>query len=133
MADSFLQKIEEKLVQLQKDSNKSSFDQVACLLLAKGVLLRNVGQNDTAAHCFETIIERQKEITRDTFLPPYAALELGITYFFSNRYDESLKWIKKAESNEKKFLSEALVHIRAHAFTRRIKEIKGSEHQHTHL
>ncbi|RWS06371.1 tetratricopeptide repeat protein 39B-like protein [Dinothrombium tinctorium] len=49
--EPFLQQIDEKL-----SKANLSFDQIACLLLTKGVLLRNLGCDNESMKCFETIV-----------------------------------------------------------------------------
>ncbi|RWS04100.1 tetratricopeptide repeat protein 39B-like protein [Dinothrombium tinctorium] len=131
---SFLQRANEKLEELQRKKNSENvFDQISCLLLVKGVLLRNLREYENSIKCLQTIIQCENLISRDTYLVPHAELELGITFFKCCNYQESLKWIRAAKSNEKKFLNEAVLLIRAHQFIKKIKEIESCDETDTHL
>ncbi|RWS01291.1 tetratricopeptide repeat protein 39B-like protein, partial [Dinothrombium tinctorium] len=121
--DSFIHRINKKSDELERRDQNFS-EQLACLLLAKGVILRNLNNFEGATECLTKIIQSEKQITRDIYLTPHAALELGITYFKSSNYVESRKWLQKAKKNEKKFLNEANLHIRIHSFLKKIDEIE---------
>lgn len=56
---------------------------------------------------------------KDTYIPPHAALELGIVYAEVGRLGEAKEWLEKAK-NYRGFLVEVLVHLRIHAAMREI-------------
>lgn len=62
-------------------------------------------------------------VIKDTYIPPHAALELGIVYAEMDRYPEAREWLERAK-NYRGFLVEVLVHLRIHAAQR---EIGGRE------
>lgn len=65
---------------------------------------------------------RQDRIQQDTYIPPHAALELGIVYVEMDKLEEGKEWLEKSRSEYKGFLVEALVHLRTHAAFREVSD-----------
>ena len=65
---------------------------------------------------------RQDRIQNDTYIPPHAALELGIVYVEMDKLEEGKEWLEKSRSEYKGFLVEALVHLRTHAAFREVSD-----------
>ena len=61
----------------------------------------------------------QDLVVKDTYVPPHAALELGIVYAEMGKYEQAREWLEKAK-NYRGFLVEVLVHLRIHAAQREI-------------
>lgn len=64
----------------------------------------------------------QSNIQHDTYIPPYAALELGYTYAEKKDFENAKLWIEKARNEYSGFLVEAFVHLRAHGAMREITD-----------
>ncbi|RWS01535.1 hypothetical protein B4U79_01248, partial [Dinothrombium tinctorium] len=121
----FVSRINERSNALRENEPREMvYDEIASLSLVKGVLMRNLGRIDEAIHCFESVVEIKRLIQNDTFLPHFAAAELGVTYFECGDYSKSLEWLKTARSTDRKFLYETALHVRVHAY---MKKIKASE------
>lgn len=58
--------------------NKYDSDNRAMLLLLKGACLRQMGSPLQALECLETTISLSKEIQEDTYIIPYAIVELAL-------------------------------------------------------
>jgi len=111
-----LKRIDRKLQQLQFSEDHF------VLLLLKGVCQRNIGDHDSSIDCFLEILNREKEIRYVTYIPPHAALELGISYLAVGRYEDANTWLEKARDHYKGFLVESLVHLRIHGAMQRVKQ-----------
>ncbi|RWS01534.1 tetratricopeptide repeat protein 39B-like protein [Dinothrombium tinctorium] len=123
----FLKRTNETLKVIENcDSNEKDYDEIASLLLVKGVLLRNAKEYEEAISCLKRVIEMKDSLVTHTFLPPHAALEAGITYFDMGNYNESRKWLCTAKSIVKSFRYEIVVHARVHAFMKKINEFESS-------
>ena len=73
------------------------------------------------------ILNREDQVTRDKYLPPHAALELGLTYLKTCDYEKSKYWLKKTTNDYKEFLVESLVQLRVQCGLRQIKHIEKLE------
>ncbi|RWS16022.1 tetratricopeptide repeat protein 39B-like protein [Dinothrombium tinctorium] len=122
----WLDKVDKKISEL-KERERRQFDDIAVLLLAKGVLHRNKDDNEVAVKCFQTIIDSEKKIESETYVAPHAALELGITYLKWRKFDQSKAWLEKAKCGYEKFLNESIVNLRVTAALRRLKQLKDEE------
>lgn len=67
-------------------------------------------------------VYRQDRIQKDTYIPPHAALELGIVYVEMDKLEEGKEWLEKSRSEYRGFLVEALVHLRTHAAFREVSD-----------
>lgn len=72
-------------------------------------------------HFLVTFIFRQDLVVKDTYIPPHAALELGILYADMGKLVEAKEWLLRAK-NYHGFLVEVLIHMRIHAALREIGE-----------
>lgn len=126
------ERIDPILVYLEKertlhfpDSNNIPDDKVdsyCLLLLLKGACLRYKKCFKQASDCYSEIILLQDRIVRDTYIPPHAALELGITYVEMDRLSEAKEWLEKSRTVYKGFLVEAMLHLRTHAAFREVSD-----------
>jgi len=97
-------------------------DTYCLLLLLKGACLRYKKLFNEASQCYMEIIRLQDRIQRDTYIPPHAALELGIVYVEMDRLEEAKEWLEKSRSVYKGFLVEAMLHLRTHAAFREVSD-----------
>ncbi|KAJ8305266.1 hypothetical protein KUTeg_015811, partial [Tegillarca granosa] len=80
--------------------NKESYpfftDDYCLVLLLKGVCQKHRGQFLQAEQCFMEIIEKEKKIKQDTFIPPYATVELAMLYFMQDKLSEVKNYLERA-------------------------------------
>ncbi|KAI1288317.1 Tetratricopeptide repeat protein 39B [Halotydeus destructor] len=69
--------MDKTLADLDKEKYMDTF---ANIQLVRGVLFRQLGKNRMAVECFRDILEVEKDIRQDTYIPPMACLEMGITH-----------------------------------------------------
>ena len=65
----------------------------------------------------------QALIKDDTYLPPFAAAELGFLYLLQNQFEKSREYLDISRNNYHDYLLESLVHFRIHSA---IKSMKSS-------
>lgn len=117
LLDPILQRIERKIEVLRGSGDEGFYT----LLLLKGVCLRNYGRHEDAVSCFQQILNDEKSIREMTYVPPHAALELGLSYLTIGKVDESKKWLLRARDHYTGFLVESLAHLRIHGALCQIK------------
>lgn len=61
---------------------------------------------------------------KDTYIPPHAAFELGLTYMKVDKLDDAKLWLEKARDNYQGFLIESMVHLRVHGALQTIKKME---------
>jgi len=105
-----------------EDVPEDKMDNYCLVLLLKGACLRYKKCYKQAAECFAQIIQIQDKIKQDTYIPPHAALELGITYVEMDKLSDAKEWLEKSRSEYKGFLIEAMLHLRTHAAFREIND-----------
>lgn len=69
-------------------------------------------------------MELKDSIKRDSYLPPHATLELGVTLAEMKDFANARTYLEKAKTEYKGFLVEVIVHLRIHAAMR---EMANSE------
>jgi tetratricopeptide (TPR) repeat protein len=123
--DPILVYLEKERVRDFPDSQSIHDDKVdsyCLLLLLKGACLRYKKCLKQATECYTEIIQLQDRIVRDTYIPPHAALELGITYVEMDKLSEAKEWLEKSRTVYKGFLVEAMLHLRTHAAFREVSD-----------
>lgn len=119
-----MKRIEKKLEQPEY-SRDSGNGEHWVLVLLKGVCLKNYGQFAEAIDCFNDILKNESVIGKaHAYVPPQAALEIGLTYLAIDNVDDSKRWLERARDQYTGFLIESLVHLRIHGALGRIDEIK---------
>lgn len=73
----------------------------------------------------------QSEIKTDTYIPPYACLELGYTYAEKKDLENAKIWIEKSRNEYSGFLVEAFIHLRAHGAIREISDLEKTQKEQT--
>lgn len=125
-----MDRINSKL-ELPMYSKDSGNEEYYILTLLKGVCLKNYGRYDDAIKCFDDILQSESSIKDVTYIPPHAALEIGLTYLAIERLSEAKKWLEKARDHYTGFLIESMVHLRIHGAMGRIQEITDRQKQKT--
>ncbi|RWS10658.1 tetratricopeptide repeat protein 39B-like isoform X1 [Dinothrombium tinctorium] len=110
----WLEKIDKKLSEL-KERDKPKFNDIAVLLLAKGVLHRNKDDNEQAEKSFQTILDNEEQIENDIYVAAHAVLEIGITYLKWHKYEQAKEWLEKAKLGYEKFVNESIANLRVTA------------------
>ncbi|KAL4235823.1 Tetratricopeptide repeat protein 39B [Mactra antiquata] len=98
-----------------KDKYLNYMDDYCLVLLLKGVCQKFRGQLLQAEQCFLEIIENEKKLKYDTYIPPYATVELAILCLEQKRNNEVKTYLEKAKKNYKGYLLESRLHFRIHA------------------
>ncbi|XP_033738777.1 tetratricopeptide repeat protein 39B-like [Pecten maximus] len=99
----------------KKDSHPCFMDDYCLALLLKGVCLKHRSQYFQARQCFTEIVANEKNIKKDTFLVPYAVVELAILNLAEENWNEVKLLLEKAKNKYKGYLLESRLHFRVHA------------------
>ncbi|XP_029638641.1 tetratricopeptide repeat protein 39A isoform X1 [Octopus sinensis] len=97
------------------DAYPNYHDDYSLALLLKGVCLKYRGQYFQAEQCFLEVIGYEKKIKIDTYLVPYAHLELSLMYLILQKPADVQNYIQKAKRNYKGYMLESRLHFRIHA------------------
>ncbi|XP_022660918.1 tetratricopeptide repeat protein 39B-like isoform X3 [Varroa destructor] len=122
---SILGNIEAELPRVKqlKDTEENYIDDYCLAVLLKGVCMRYMGHNLQAEECFKEVLEYEAQIKDDTYLPPFAAAELGYLFLKQNQFEKSREYLDMSRSQYHDYLLESLVHFRIHSA---IKSMKSS-------
>ncbi len=66
----------------------------------------------------------EKRIINDTFIPPEASLELGLTKLGLHLHKEANYWLEKARNDYTGYQLETIIHFRVHCALQSIKSNK---------
>ncbi|GAB1599888.1 tetratricopeptide repeat protein 39A-like, partial [Argonauta hians] len=97
------------------DDYPNFYDDYSLALLLKGVCLKYRKQYFQAEQCFLEVIGNEKKIKIDTYLVPYAHLEMSLMYMLLQKPTEVQNYIHKAKRNYKGYMLESRLHFRIHA------------------
>jgi len=116
LADNVLKLIEKALRNLTYSvpMNKYDNDNRAMLLLLKGACLRQMSSPLQALDCLETAISLQKEIIDDTYIVPYAIVELALLEWDSGNREKAILALEDAKKNYSGYSLESRLHFRIH-------------------
>lgn len=98
VASGVFKVIEKELSKFQrkKETYKYDVDNKALLLLLKGSCLRHMKSPLQAQECLEDAIALQKEIKSDTYIVPYAIVELGMLVLEDGNNEKALLYFEDA-------------------------------------
>ncbi|XP_022235504.1 tetratricopeptide repeat protein 39B-like, partial [Limulus polyphemus] len=96
-------------------------DDYYMLTLLRGVVLKYLDCPLQAEEYFKEVVQSEKEIKEDTFLPPYAAGELGIMFTEQMRDSEATEWLRIARHSYHGYLTEVMLHFRLHAAQKKLQ------------
>ncbi|KAL5016769.1 hypothetical protein ScPMuIL_006358 [Solemya velum] len=127
--DPMLLIVEDTINVIVKDkaSYANFMDDYCLCLLLKGVCLKYKGQMFQSEQCFTEIIEFEKKVKHDTYLVPYAVVELALLCLQMNRIKEVKKYLEKAKKNYRSFLLESRLHFRIHAIKLQLSTLSPDE------
>lgn len=120
---SILGAIEKELphVSRMKETDENYIDDYCLAVLLRGVCMRYMRHHLQAEECFREVLEYQSQIKDDTYLPPFAAAELGFLFLQQNQYDKAREYLDISRSNYHDYLLESLVHFRVHSAVKSMK------------
>ncbi|XP_046361608.1 tetratricopeptide repeat protein 39B-like isoform X1 [Haliotis rufescens] len=129
LLEPMLMKIEEVINEILQNKGKYHHfhDDYSLALLLKGVCLRHRGQAFQAEQCFKEILSYESNIKIDTYLVPYAFVEVAILYLQEDRLDEVKKMLEKAKKNYKGYYLESRLHFRIHAIRLQLESANSSD------
>ena len=123
LLNPLIERMEKKMKELRETEDKA--EGYFVMLLLRGVCLRNLGKHEESIDCFIEILRNERNMKYVTYIPPHAALELGISYLTLGCHQDAKEWLERARDHYTGFLVETLVHLRIHGALQRLKEIKG--------
>ncbi|KAL1130380.1 hypothetical protein AAG570_013318 [Ranatra chinensis] len=90
-------------------------DNKALLLLLKGACLNQMGSPLQAEECFKEVLSLEKKIKEDHFLPPFAMVELAITYYKEGSALKAIQLLEDVKKNYTGYSLESRLHFRIHS------------------
>lgn len=128
IADGIYKIIDKKLIELNeiKVYDRYYYDNKALILLLKGVCLKHMKSPLQALKCLEAVLSLQKDIKEDTYLIPYAIVEIGLIYIEQGKKDSAIAAIEDAKKNYTGYSLESRLHFRIHAA---LTELKGKTNE----
>lgn len=91
--------IDKSLVDLNSSikPSKYHYDNKALILLLRGSCLRHMGSPLQALECLENVISLQKDIVEDTYLIPYAIVELALIEWQNGNQERAILALEDAK------------------------------------
>lgn len=128
-ADGVLRLIDAALVELNSctDRDRYEADNRALILLLKGACLRQMKSPLQALKCLETVIGMHRDVREDTYLVPYAIVELALLYHDQGRRDNAIAALEDAKKNYTGYSLESRLHFRIHTALTELKGTKNGE------
>lgn len=117
--------IERKMKEMKQHQRTSIGESIFVLLLLKGVCLRCMRRREEALVCFSEVLKNQDLIELESYVPPHAAFERGLTLLEMGCHEEAKLWLEKARDQYSGFLVESLVHLRIHGALTKLKELRN--------
>ncbi|XP_017781024.1 PREDICTED: tetratricopeptide repeat protein 39B-like isoform X2 [Nicrophorus vespilloides] len=124
VAENILRLIENALRNLTYSVplNKYDNDNRAMLLLLKGACLKQMASPLQAMECFEAAISLQKEIIDDTYIVPYAIVELALLEWDADNKEKAILALEDAKRNYSGYSLESRLHFRIHTALTELKK-----------
>ncbi|CAH1100190.1 unnamed protein product [Psylliodes chrysocephalus] len=119
--------IEKTILNLDSSGKQSKYynDNKALLLLLQGSCLRQMGSPLQALDNLETVISMNKSIIEDTYIVPYAIVELALIEWYNGNRQKAILALEDAKKNYTGYSLESRLHFRIHtALTEFKSEIK---------
>lgn len=116
IASKVYKTVERALKSINSKSTPSKYDtdNRALILLLQGACLRHMGSPLQALECLETVISLQKEIIEDTYLVPYAIVELALIEWSNGNKEKAILALEDAKRNYTGYSLESRLHFRIH-------------------
>ena len=110
LLDPILTRLNKNIVVLEKENDESLY----IMLLLKGVCLKHYGRHEEAIECFQKILKSERDIKERNYVPPHAAMEIGLAYLAIENFDDAREWLHRARDDYTGFMYESLAHLRIH-------------------
>ncbi|XP_065556695.1 tetratricopeptide repeat protein 39B-like isoform X2 [Artemia franciscana] len=107
--------VEATEIQNQRQGDKFYHDNLALALLLKGTCLRHMKSPLQAEDTLIDCIDLESKIIEDTYIIPYAMVELGLMFIEHGKRDQGKVLLEKARSNYKGYSLESRLHFRIHS------------------
>ncbi|XP_012280731.1 tetratricopeptide repeat protein 39B [Orussus abietinus] len=110
-------KVIEQEEKLLNASPKTEYhvDNSSLLLLLKGACLRQMKKPFLAEDCLKRVILSEKQLKEDTYLPPYAAVELALLARDQGNKEVAIVLLENARKNFTGYFLESRLHFRIHS------------------
>lgn len=130
LADGVYRLIEQALVDFNSRTEMGRFDADtrAMILLLKGACLRQMQSPLQALQCLETVIAQHRDVKEDTYVVPYAIVELGLLYADQGRRENAIAALEDAKKNYTGYSLESRLHFRIHTALTELKGNKSGEY-----
>lgn len=116
-----IEKTESELNKGNTPSEKYVIDNKCLVLLLKGACLRQMNSPQQAIQCLESVISYEKQLVEDTYLVPYAIVELGLICWSEGRTDRAILALEDAKRNYTGYSLESRLHFRIHTALAELK------------
>ncbi|KAJ8926908.1 hypothetical protein NQ314_020760 [Rhamnusium bicolor] len=122
--------IEKALVDINSNTMPSKYqnDNKALVLLLQGACLRHMGSPLQALDCLENVIAMQKDIIEDTYLVPYAIVELALIEWQNGHKEKAVLALEDAKKNYTGYSLESRLHFRIHTALSEFKAEMKNRH-----
>lgn len=129
-ADGVLRLIDASLMELNSRTERDRYDvdNRALILLLKGACLRQMKSPLQALKCLETVIGMHRDVKEDTYVVPYAIVELALLYVDQGRRDNAIAALEDAKKNYTGYSLESRLHFRIHTALTELKGNKNGEY-----
>lgn len=99
LADGIYKLVDAELIRHNGKATAEKFDadNRAMILLLKGACLRQMKSPLQALQCLEAVVSLQRDIKEDTYLVPYAVVELALLYIDQGRKDSAIIALEDAK------------------------------------
>lgn len=130
LADNVYRLVDGALQHLNAQPTKQRYDtdNRAMILLLKGAVLRQMKSPLQALQCLETVIGMHRDIKEDTYVVPYAIVELALLYESQGKRENAIAALEDAKKNYTGYSLESRLHFRIHTALTELKGAKGGDY-----
>ncbi|GAB0088499.1 tetratricopeptide repeat protein 39B [Sergentomyia squamirostris] len=114
LADGFLKLIDKVTADDKMPKTKFDADNRALAHLLKGACLKQMKSPLQALKHFEAVVAMHKDIKEDTYLIPFAIVEIGLIYADQGKRDSAIMALEDAKKNFTGYSLESRLHFRIH-------------------
>lgn len=126
---NIFKRIEEEERELQAASKTDYHtDNEALLLLLKGACLRQMQHPLLAEECLRRVLQLEKSVKEDTYLFPYATVELALLARDQGDIQLAIGFLEDAKKNFTGYLLESRLHFRIHSDLLLLTDKKTNHH-----
>lgn len=109
--------IERTISDMEKSNENDPFymDNYYLCILLKGMCLKYMSSPLLAETCFREVWESEKKLKEDTYLVPFALVELGLLCLHNDQLSEAQQCLEAARSQYKGYSLESRLHFKVHS------------------